>query len=152
MTASTEVSGQGRKTLERADEALRFPVGAASPLWLFYAGAAGAGVAYWLMTRWASPMNLESMMGKKAAAALAPMAEAASAALEAAEDVLVETVAEVEAAVEVSLEAIEAAVEVSQSAVTEALETTPADVAPVARSARRPKAANGASRAGARAD
>lgn len=39
------------------------PLGAASPLWLFYAGAASAGVAYWWMTRW--PMlavNLEASL------------------------------------------------------------------------------------------
>ena len=39
------------------------PLGAASPLWLLYAGAASAGVAYWWMTRW--PMmavNLEASL------------------------------------------------------------------------------------------
>ena len=31
---------------------LSLPIGAASPLWLAFAGAASAGVAFWWMTRW----------------------------------------------------------------------------------------------------
>jgi predicted flap endonuclease-1-like 5' DNA nuclease len=43
------------------ESALRFPIGAASPLWLAFASAAGAGVAYWWMTRWTQPANLEAL-------------------------------------------------------------------------------------------
>src|SRR5438128_1655782 len=35
-------------------------VGAASPLWGYFAGAAATGMAYWWMTRWAHPANLEA--------------------------------------------------------------------------------------------
>lgn len=44
-----------------AEKALRGPIGAASPLWWAFAGAASAGVAYWWLTRWARPVNLEAM-------------------------------------------------------------------------------------------
>lgn len=43
-----------------AEKALRAPIGAASPLWWAFAATAGAGVAYWWMTRWARPINLEA--------------------------------------------------------------------------------------------
>jgi hypothetical protein len=90
----------------RAAHALRLPVGVASPLWLLYAGAAGAGMAYWLMTRWARPVNLEALLGasqdaaQAAVKAIAPAAEAVVAAAEAAQESLetvVEEVAEVQA-------------------------------------------------------
>jgi len=53
-------------------------VGAASPLWLVFAGAAASGAAYWWMTRWARPVNLEAIMGaaSQPAAALPEPAEA----------------------------------------------------------------------------
>ena len=33
-------------------KAFTLPIGAASPLWLAFAGVASAGVAFWWMTRW----------------------------------------------------------------------------------------------------
>jgi hypothetical protein len=90
---------------DRARRAWRLPVGAASPLWLVYAGAASAGIAYWWMTRWASPSNLEAFLGvgkvaaKAAAEASAPAAEAVLRAAEAAEvslEAVVEEAAEAE--------------------------------------------------------
>jgi outer membrane biosynthesis protein TonB len=92
---------------DRAQRALQFPVGVVSPLWLLYAGAAGAGMAYWWMTRWAKPVNLEALLGAgKAAAtavveAAAPIAESVIQTTEAAEQSLeaaVEEVAEAEQA------------------------------------------------------
>lgn len=41
------------------EQALRFQVGAASPLWLIIGGAAGAGVAYWWASQWLRPMDFE---------------------------------------------------------------------------------------------
>lgn len=49
-------------TLDKVQAVLRVPVGAASPLWFMFAGAATAGMAFWWMTRWARPQNLEAMM------------------------------------------------------------------------------------------
>ena len=58
-------------------KALYIPVGAASPLWLLFAGAASAGVAYWWMTRWEDRSNLEALLAPAHAAALpAPAADA----------------------------------------------------------------------------
>lgn len=51
------------ETSDDAAKALHLPLGVASPLWLMFAGAAGAGVAYWWMTRWARPANLEAWLG-----------------------------------------------------------------------------------------
>ena len=56
--------------------ALYVPIGAASPLWFMFTGAATAGVAYWWMTRWMRPMNLEALLPPPAADA-APVEEAA---------------------------------------------------------------------------
>ncbi|KQW66363.1 hypothetical protein ASE17_06205 [Phenylobacterium sp. Root77] len=44
-------------------KAFNIPVGAASPLWFMFAGAASAGVAYWWMTRWVEHANLEALLG-----------------------------------------------------------------------------------------
>ena len=45
---------------------MRLPVGAVSPLWGLYAGAAVGGMALWLMSRWARPQNLEAFFGASA--------------------------------------------------------------------------------------
>ena len=47
---------------ERAEKALRTPIGLMSPLWFAFGAAASAGVAWWWMTRWAKPVNLEAFM------------------------------------------------------------------------------------------
>lgn len=69
-------------------------VGAASPLWAFFGAAAAGGVAYWWMTRWTQPANLEALFGMKAAPALeavvAPVIEAAEAVAESIQDALPE--------------------------------------------------------------
>jgi hypothetical protein len=44
-------------------KAFNIPLGAASPLWFMFAGAASAGVAYWWMTRWVEHANLEALLG-----------------------------------------------------------------------------------------
>lgn len=38
-------------------------IGATSPLWGYFMGAAATGMAWWWMTRWAEPANLEAMFG-----------------------------------------------------------------------------------------
>jgi hypothetical protein len=54
--------------IEIKPEALvSLPVGVISPLWGFYATAALSGVAYWWMTQWARPVNLEALFGASAA-------------------------------------------------------------------------------------
>ncbi|CAN5343006.1 hypothetical protein BH11PSE2_BH11PSE2_13260 [soil metagenome] len=78
---------------------MQTPIGAASPLWWAFAGVAGAGVAYWWMTRWAKPFNFEAEGVVPApapiavAAAVEPIVEATEAVIETVEEV-------VEAAVE----------------------------------------------------
>lgn len=78
-------------------------MGVASPLWSYFGAAAAGGVAYWWMTRWARPMNLEAMF--QAARAL-PAPPAAIGAIETVTETL-------EAAVERGDDALEAAMGVT---------------------------------------
>ncbi len=43
------------------NKAISLSLGMASPLWLAFAGAAVAGSAFWWMSRWTRPENLEAM-------------------------------------------------------------------------------------------
>ena len=69
-------------------------MGVASPLWGYFGAAAMGGVAYWWMTRWTQPANLEALFGMKAAPALEaviePVVEAAEAVVETVADALPE--------------------------------------------------------------
>jgi predicted flap endonuclease-1-like 5' DNA nuclease len=46
-----------------AQRALALPIGLASPMWAVFGAAAGAGVAYWWMTRWTEVFNVEALAG-----------------------------------------------------------------------------------------
>ncbi|UTP41031.1 hypothetical protein M9M90_07595 [Phenylobacterium sp. LH3H17] len=68
--------------------AIYVPLGAASPFWFLYAGAASAGVAYWWFSRWRQATNLEALFAKtpavlelETAPAAEPQAEAPEAAV-----------------------------------------------------------------------
>ena len=68
-------------------------MGVASPLWSYFGAAAAGGVAYWWMTRWTRPMNLEALFGGIQAlpapeAVIAPVVAAIEAATPTVEDVL----------------------------------------------------------------
>ncbi|HWA63106.1 MAG TPA: hypothetical protein VG939_17130 [Caulobacteraceae bacterium] len=63
MTWLSDMPGMGAAE-DRAAKAMRFPMGAASPLWLAFSVAATAGVAYWWLTRFAKPLNIEAMAPK----------------------------------------------------------------------------------------
>lgn len=66
-----ELSGKSNEraaALVNLETAMRVPVGAFSPLWMMFAGAASAGVAYWWMARWAKPVNLEALLAVRAPA------------------------------------------------------------------------------------
>jgi hypothetical protein len=90
---------------------IRIPVGAASPLWGLFAGAAMSGAAWWWMTRWTRPANLEAVFGAAEAAATAET----SAEVQALSAPVVEAIEEVPAALEPVVEAasdtVEAAIE-----------------------------------------
>jgi len=64
----------------------QYMVGAASPLWAYFGTAALGGVAFWWMTRWARPTNLEALFAKVDAIA-APMIEPVLEAVEAAAEI-----------------------------------------------------------------
>jgi predicted flap endonuclease-1-like 5' DNA nuclease len=90
-----------------AESALRLPLGAASPLWLAFASAAGAGVADWWMTRWtgaaafdwSAPRDAEAPAAERTTLPVVSQptietpVEAALEPIEAASDAIVETAA-----------------------------------------------------------
>jgi hypothetical protein len=80
-------------------------IGAASPLWGYFTGAAMAGMAFWWANHWMRPEALEAAAEAVVAPTLALVAEEAS---------------EVEAIAEAALEVAEAAVEPVLEAVVEA--------------------------------
>jgi len=108
---------------------VRIPVGAVSPLWGLFAGAAISGAAWWWMTRWARPANLEALFGAAEAvtAATPPQVEALAAPTIEAMD---QATAELEPVVEAAAETFQAAVEAPTPApIAEALiETAPEPV------------------------
>lgn len=112
--------------------ALALPLGVASPLWFAFASAAGAGVAYWWMTRWTEVADLRTFgdwFAPQADNDTAPLpaiadqsapqgaveapAAAALAPVEAAADAVVETVAVL---TEVAPEVVEDSVEAGRAA------------------------------------
>lgn len=101
---------------EVASKPLYLPLGAVSPLWPVFAGAVGAGLAYWWMTRWPVATNLEALLPRplgEAPPALEPATEIAPAALQPAVPAeTVEAVAEAaQAATEQVVEAVAEPVE-----------------------------------------
>jgi hypothetical protein len=74
MTAVFDPSKDPKEVFVDARQALALPIGIASPLWLMFAGAASAGVAYWWLNRWRNVTNLEAVL---APALTAPEPEAA---------------------------------------------------------------------------
>ncbi len=63
MSFAPESETRAPETLAKPEVLLRVPVGLASPLWGLFAGAAVSASAWWWMTRWARPQNLEAMFG-----------------------------------------------------------------------------------------
>lgn len=96
------------------EKMMRLPVGAISPLWLMFAGAATVGAAwYWSRTLF-KPTNLEALTALPEAAleAVAPVAEAAVETLEAAAEAAAEVVeAELETVADLADTVVEAAPE-----------------------------------------
>lgn len=85
-------------------KAMYVPLGLASPLWLPFAAATGAGLTFWWMTRWTAPANLEAMMQAFSPSMVATPPPPALEDVQAME-------AEAEEAVEVAAEAVEVTVE-----------------------------------------
>jgi predicted flap endonuclease-1-like 5' DNA nuclease len=113
---------------ERALKSFAMPMGLANPLWLAFGAAASAGAAWWLMTRWASPMNVEAMFG---AAKTAPVKTPAVKALKAVETAAEKTPEATPVVLEVALEAAPAFVEAVAAPIEAALETIEAETTAV---------------------
>lgn len=112
--------------------ALSAPIGAASPLWWAFAGVASAGVAYWWMTRWTRPMNLEAMIGPSI---LEPVLPEPAPGME---------LTPKEEALEEAIEEAAATYELAPEAVTDVLDAPVAEAEPVAEAAPEPAAVVGA--------
>ena len=54
------------QSLDFSKAFFHIPIGAASPLWMAYMGAAGAGAAYWWFSRLSRYTHLESVMATEA--------------------------------------------------------------------------------------
>jgi predicted flap endonuclease-1-like 5' DNA nuclease len=66
------------KATASAQKAMQIPLGMASPLWLAYSGMASAGVAYWWMSQFTKPVNVEAMSAMFKKYSLVPMPEMAA--------------------------------------------------------------------------
>jgi len=77
----------------RTEQALRWPIGAVSPLWAVFGAAATAGVAWWWMTRWTRAVNVEALAGLAAPQAAGAAEAAADAELRVEEAVVAADVA-----------------------------------------------------------
>jgi predicted flap endonuclease-1-like 5' DNA nuclease len=101
------------------EKMLRLPVGAISPLWLMFAGAATVGAAWYWSRTFFRPTNLEALF------------EAPQAAAKTTEE-LVEALVEAEVElVQAEVEAVEAALETVVETVDEVIEAAPEPVAQV---------------------
>lgn len=65
MSPLTALSTE-RPTLPKIENPVAFAVGASSPLWFLFAGAAASGAAYWWLSQWSKPVNLEAEWASKA--------------------------------------------------------------------------------------
>jgi hypothetical protein len=100
MSFAPDTSASKADALAKPEALLRVPVGLASPLWGLFAGAAVTGAAWWWMTRWTRPVNLEALFDAAArfektvepepAALAGPVTETAEAVVEATAEPVVE--------------------------------------------------------------
>jgi len=113
------------------EKMLSLPVGAISPLWLMFAGAATVGAAYFWSRTFFRPTNLEAMF-KAPEAMTEPTAEAVEVVVETL-DVQTDAVIEAaEAEAETTTETLEATVEAAPEPVQEILaDMAPEPVAPM---------------------
>jgi outer membrane biosynthesis protein TonB len=153
MTALFDPPKDPKEVLVDARKALALPIGIASPLWLMFAGAASAGVAYWWLNRWRHVTNLEAVLAPALAApepeavpvapeVIAPtVVEAFEAAAEVVEDTVAEPVMET---------APEAVIETVPEPVIAAAPEPILEVAPTPKPTPKPKAKAAAARAAPR--
>lgn len=100
---------EGPSSLD-VQKALYAPLGAASPLWFLFGGAASAGLAYWWMTRWTDRTHLEALLAPTTVA-LTPEIEPEPLTPPAVTEILSEAAEIVEGVTAAAIDAIEEATE-----------------------------------------
>lgn len=112
------------------EKALSLPLGAMSPLWFLFAGAATAGAAYFWARTFFKPTNLEALSGLPLVAAetVTPVIEATEAVVETVAEAVTETV---EAAPDVFEDAVETVVEAAPEVIETVQETVETVAEPV---------------------
>ena len=99
-------------------------MGAASPLWGYFGAAAASGLAFWWMTRWTRPVNLEAFFATAADAAepmLEPLLETV--------EIVTEVVAEEPATLAAAALALEHAPQAAPESVERIAPEPPEDIA-----------------------
>lgn len=114
-----------------SNKAISLSLGMASPLWLAFAGAAMAGSAFWWMSRWTRPDNLEAMLELPATPPNpVPVPDVVLEAVEPVAEAAVVAATAVETAVEVATQEAAALVE-GLADVDPVVDAAPVAVAPV---------------------
>ena len=130
-------------SVSEPSKSLSLPIGAASPLWLAFAGAASAGVAFWWMTRWTRAVRAEPEAAKLEPPVVEPLIIEAPAEIVATAEPVAEMIAATPAPVlETVAEAIEPAAptETIRSETVAAVAPKAAAPKPAAPKAAKPKA------------
>lgn len=120
-------------------KAMYVPLGMASPLWLPFAAATGAGLTFWWMTRWTQAANLEAMMQAMAPPTTLPVvSESASQGPEPVLETVEAMTAQAEQVAETAAETMEAVAAEAQEAVETAADDVEPAVPPLAKKKAKP--------------
>lgn len=106
----------------QTEKALSFPVGAISPLWLMFAGAAATGAAMFWARQWLKPTNVEAQ-APLPAPAVEEVIEVVETVVEAAPETVEAVIESAPEIVEPMVEAVEAVVEPVVEAAPEVVDT-----------------------------
>jgi len=61
LTEMQDPSTLRERAAQSLTKSFALPLGMANPLWLAFGAAASAGAAWWMLTRWTRPVNLEAV-------------------------------------------------------------------------------------------
>jgi len=123
LTEMQDPSTLRERAAQSLTKSVTLPLGLVNPLWLAFGAAASAGAAWWMMTRWTRPVNVEAV----AAAPIPAAAVEAPAVVEAEIPKVVPVVVEA-APVEAPAAVVEPIVEAVVEPIIEAVAPEPDDL------------------------